>query len=166
MRIALEVKNKFDFVDGIVLCPEVGDPKLTSWKRCNQIVCSWMLKSINPNIAESVMYLDNASHIWSVQQKRCLCTLMSRMQKQREEDYIIRFLEGLNEDYETIKSGILDMDPIPDMEKNQAESEESVVEVIESNNRRKFTNNGGKNVPKCTFCGMLGHTIEKFYKKH
>ncbi|XP_019176319.1 PREDICTED: uncharacterized protein LOC109177736 [Ipomoea nil] len=121
------------------------------------------------------------------------------MQKQREEDYIIRFLEGLNEDYETIKSGILVMDPIPDMEKvlnmalklerkirgsmmlkcneinqsnavfnnqNQAESEESVVAVTASNNRRKFTNNGGKNVPKCTFCGMLGHTIEKFYKKH
>ncbi|XP_019190647.1 PREDICTED: uncharacterized protein LOC109185128 [Ipomoea nil] len=27
-------------------------------------------------------------------------------------------------------------------------------------------NNSGKNVPKCVFCGKLGHTIEKCYKKH
>ncbi|XP_019164261.1 PREDICTED: uncharacterized protein LOC109160421 [Ipomoea nil] len=121
------------------------------------------------------------------------------MQKQREEDYVIRFLEGLNEDYETIKSGVLVMDPIPEMEKvlnmtlkverkikgfisqkcndliqsnavyndqTQTAEEHPLLAVAASNNRKKFTGNGGKNVPKCTFCGMLGHTVEKFYKKH
>ncbi|XP_031127624.1 uncharacterized protein LOC116029720 [Ipomoea triloba] len=129
---------------------------------------------------------------------KCSCTLMRRMQKEREEDQIIRFLEGLNEKYKTIKSGVLVMDPIPDMEKvlnmtlkverkirgslnqkcgdiiqsnavqnnQQTGEEQSVVAAATSNYKKKFTNSGGRNVPKCTFCGMLGHTIEKCYKKH
>ncbi|XP_019164275.1 PREDICTED: uncharacterized protein LOC109160431 [Ipomoea nil] len=48
---------------------------------------------------------------------KCSCTLMARMQKEREDDQVIRFLEGLNDEYETIKSGVLIMDPMPDMEK-------------------------------------------------
>ncbi|XP_019195873.1 PREDICTED: uncharacterized protein LOC109189718 [Ipomoea nil] len=171
MRIALEVKNKFGFVNGTVPVPEANDPRLTTWRRCNRIVCSWILRSVNPSIAESVMYYDKAIDIWNALQKRysqsdphriseiqteifrnvqgqmtvneyftksnalwqqmsalrplllcecvprCSCTLMSRMQKQREEDQVIRFLEGLNDEYEAIKSGILVMDPIPEMEK-------------------------------------------------
>ncbi|XP_019171507.1 PREDICTED: uncharacterized protein LOC109167058 [Ipomoea nil] len=253
MRIALDVKNKFGFVSGAIPVPEENDPRIAAWRRCNRIVCSWILRSVNPSIADGVMYLDKASDIWNSLQKRysqsdphriseiqnemikniqgnmsvneyftksnalwqqmnalrplllcecvprCSCTLMSRMQKQREEDQIIRFLEGLNENYETVKSGVLVMDPLPDMEKvlnmtlklerkikgsisqkcsdfaqtnatynNQVQvgEEQSVVAAFTPDNKKKFGNNGGKNVPKCTFCGMLGHTVEKCYKKH
>ncbi|XP_019162013.1 PREDICTED: uncharacterized protein LOC109158578 [Ipomoea nil] len=250
MRIALEVKNKFGFVIDAVPVPDRADPRLASWGRCNRIVCSWILKSISPSIAESVMYFDKASDIWKALEKRysqsdphriseiqneifknvqgnmtmneyftksnalwqqmnslrplllcecvprCSCTLVSRMQKQREEDQIIRFLEGLNEEYEAIKSGVLVMDPIPEMEKvlnmtlkverkirgslsqksgalaqsnaiqNQVEEEPSVVAASTLNNKKKFTNNMGRSVPKCTFCDKTGHTVEKCYKKH
>ncbi|XP_019155033.1 PREDICTED: uncharacterized protein LOC109151887 [Ipomoea nil] len=253
MRIALEVKNKFGFVNGTALIPEETDPRIGTWRRCNRIVCSWILKSVSPEIAESIMYFDKASEIWSALQKRysqsdphkiseiqneifknqqgkmsvneyftrsnalwqqlnalrplllcecvprCSCTLMKRMQKQREKDQIIRFLEGFSEDYETIKSGVLVMDPIPDMEKvlnmtlklerkikgtiaqkatefiqtnvvhsaqDQIDEEQSSLTAATFNNKKKFQNFGGKNVPKCTFCGMNGHTIEKCYKKN
>ncbi|XP_019186565.1 PREDICTED: uncharacterized protein LOC109181268 [Ipomoea nil] len=183
MRIALEVKNKFSFVDGSVACPEESDPKIAAWRRSNRLVCSWILKSLNPTIAESIMYFDRASDIWKALNKRCSCTLMARMQKERDNDQVIRFLEGLNDEYETIKSDVLVMDPMPEMEKvlnmtlkverkikgsvsqrnidiiqsnaiqnNQAQSEEelNVVAMSSSNTRKKFNNNGGKNVPKCT----------------
>ncbi|XP_019184520.1 PREDICTED: uncharacterized protein LOC109179481 [Ipomoea nil] len=253
MKIALEVKNKYGFVDGSIASPGESDPKYAIWKRCNNIVCSWIFKSINPTIAEGVLYFEIAADIWSVLKKRysqvdahritelqneiyrcsqgnlsineyftksnalwvqmnamrpipkceclprCSCTLMSKIQKEKEEDQIIRFLERLNDEYENVKSGILVMDPIPTMEKvlnmslkmerklkgsvssrnlelvqaNTVQNaqgdfaeEQAVVAASTSYNKKKFNNNSGKNVPKCTFCGMLGHTVEKCYKKH
>lgn len=63
MKIALEVKNKFGFVNGAISCPEEFDPKIASWRRCNRIVASWILKSLTPDIADGVMYFDKASDI-------------------------------------------------------------------------------------------------------
>ncbi|XP_019179232.1 PREDICTED: uncharacterized protein LOC109174448 [Ipomoea nil] len=253
MRIALEVKNKFGFVDGSIASPAESDPRFPIWRRCNNIVCSWIFKALSPMIAEGVLYFEVAAEIWSVLKKRysqvdahriaelqneiyrstqgnlsineyftksnalwvqmnamrpipkcecvprCSCALISKIQKEKQEDQIIRFLEGLNEEYENIKSGILVMDPIPAMEnvlnmalkmerklrnsgimKNpdliqsnsvqnitiQNSDDQSTVAVATSFNKKKFSNNSGKNVPKCVFCGKLGHTIEKCYKKH
>ncbi|XP_019157658.1 PREDICTED: uncharacterized protein LOC109154288 [Ipomoea nil] len=43
--------------------------------------------------------------------------------------------------------------------------EQGIIAFSASNNKKKF-NNGGRNVPKCTYCNMTGHTVEKCYKKH
>ncbi|XP_019195989.1 PREDICTED: uncharacterized protein LOC109189817 [Ipomoea nil] len=121
---------------------------------------------------------------------------MSKVKKDREDDQVIRFLDGLNDEYETIKSGALVMDPLPSMEKalnmtlklerklngsssyktseivqsnavqNQVGDDQNVVAMTSSNNKKKFNGYGGKNVPKCTYCGMNGHTIDKCFKKH
>ncbi|XP_019195880.1 PREDICTED: uncharacterized protein LOC109189724 [Ipomoea nil] len=231
MKMALEVKNKYEFVNGVIPSPTEADPR-----------------SVSPAIAESIMYFDKASEIWNALNKRysqsdphkisevqnaiyknvqgnlsvneyftkcnslwqqlnilrplpmcectprCSCTLMEKLQKEREDDYVIRFLEGLSEEYEPIKSGVLVIDPMPDVgrvfnmtlklerkikgaisqkstdliQANAAQNmdEQSVVAYTSSSNKKKFSSNGGKNVPKCTFCGMLGHTIEKCYKKN
>ncbi|XP_019200285.1 PREDICTED: uncharacterized protein LOC109193914 [Ipomoea nil] len=163
MRIALEVKNKYGFVDGSIVRPEETDRRFAVWKRCNNIVCSWILKSLSSTIAEGVLYLEAASDLWNTLKKRysqvdshriaelqneiyrclqgnlsineyftksnglwmqmnamrpipdcecipkCSCTLVSKIQKEKEEDQIIRFLEGLSEEYESIKSAILVM---------------------------------------------------------
>ncbi|XP_019171426.1 PREDICTED: uncharacterized protein LOC109166981 [Ipomoea nil] len=44
-------------------------------------------------------------------------------------------------------------------------STDDLVAVINTYNCKKYTNNGGSK-PKCTFCEMIGHTIDKCYKKH
>ncbi|XP_019193103.1 PREDICTED: uncharacterized protein LOC109187370 [Ipomoea nil] len=171
MKIALGVKNKFGFVNGAVTRPNAADPKYPVWRRCNDIVCSWILKSLNTTIAESVLYFEFAEDIWNALMKRysqadshkiaeiqneifrnlqgsmsineyftrsnalweqlnvmrplpicecvprCSCTLMNKIQKEIQDDQVIRFLEGLNEEFETIKSGVLVMDPVPPIEK-------------------------------------------------
>lgn len=48
---------------------------------------------------------------------RYSCTLLSKIQKEREDDQVIRFLEEFNDEFETIKFGVLVMDPVPAMEK-------------------------------------------------
>ncbi|XP_019159999.1 PREDICTED: uncharacterized protein LOC109156600 [Ipomoea nil] len=210
IKIALGVKNKFGSVTGAIPCPTQSDVRYGTWKRCNDIVSAWTLRSLNPSIAESVLYFEIAEDIWNTLKKRysqaelhkiteiqnksievckavrplpicectprCNCTLMSKVKKDREDDQVIRFLEGLSDEYETIKSGALVMDPLPNMEKvlnvalklerklnsassyknskvvqsnavqNQGGDDQNIVAVTSSNNKKKFNGYEGKNV--------------------
>lgn len=125
---------------------------------------------------------------------RCKCGLVEEIWKERDIDQVIRFLQGLNDDYHNLKSNVLVLDPLPDVYKVyvMAEKQErqnslkglNSLEIVHANsvqnvqtrndetvaavntyNTRRYTNNGG-NKAKCTFCGMTGHTIDKCYKKH
>lgn len=46
-------------------------------------------------------------------QPQCSCELINKIRMEREEDCVIRFLKGLNEEFETLKSGVLVLEPIP-----------------------------------------------------
>ncbi|XP_019150389.1 PREDICTED: uncharacterized protein LOC109147211 [Ipomoea nil] len=128
------------------------------------------------------------------------CDLIDVIRKEREIDQVIRFLQGLNDDYNGLKSSVLVMDPLPEVYKvfvmaekverqmnrqmnmsnltvksmeishansvqNTCGSAEEIVAAMNSYNGRRFTNSGS-NKPKCTFCGIMGHTVDKCYKKH
>lgn len=64
MKVALEVKNKWGIIDGIVAIPATDSPQFTAWKRCNGIVKLWLLKTLSLSIAQSVLYFQNAKEIW------------------------------------------------------------------------------------------------------
>ncbi|XP_019151775.1 PREDICTED: uncharacterized protein LOC109148480 [Ipomoea nil] len=114
---------------------------------------------------------------------------------ERDVNQVIRFLQGLNNEYGSLKSNILVLDPLPEVYKiyvmdeklerqinavslntmdfSQANAVQSpqtstddLVATVNTYNARKFTSNGSGNKPKCIFCGMNGHTIDKCYKKH
>ncbi|XP_019184865.1 PREDICTED: uncharacterized protein LOC109179842 [Ipomoea nil] len=175
MQVALEVKNKWSIVDGSLTPPERTHVQYAPWKRCNLIVCSWILRSVIPSIAQSVMHMDKAKDIWNDLRRRfsqrdahrisflqnninnlrqgtmsvndyytkcrtlweemnslrplpvckceprCTCDLLDEIRKDREIDQIIRFLQGLNDDYNSLKSGVLVLDPLPEMHKNDRE---------------------------------------------
>lgn len=42
------------------------------------------------------------------------CNLASKIINEREQDQVLRFLKGLNDEYASIKSGILVLEPMPD----------------------------------------------------
>ncbi|XP_050211821.1 uncharacterized protein LOC126661981 [Mercurialis annua] len=65
MRMCLLSKNKLKFVDGSIQVPAVTDPMHPVWERCNTMVLSWILKSLSPSIAQSILWLDNAVDVWS-----------------------------------------------------------------------------------------------------
>ncbi|XP_019189263.1 PREDICTED: uncharacterized protein LOC109183663 [Ipomoea nil] len=48
---------------------------------------------------------------------RCSCDLVDEIRKDREIDQIIRFLQGLNEEYNSLKSGVIVLDPLPELHK-------------------------------------------------
>lgn len=60
---ALNAKNKLGFVDGSMPAPT--DPSLyASWKRCDDLVGSWILNSVHPDLRASCMYADSSYTIW------------------------------------------------------------------------------------------------------
>ncbi|XP_019166927.1 PREDICTED: uncharacterized protein LOC109162697 [Ipomoea nil] len=251
MQAALEVKNKWSLLGGSIEPPEKTQPHYAAWRRCNLMIKSWILKSVHPTIAQSVIYMDVAKDVWNDLKKRfsqrdphricvlqdeiyklkqgnysvneyykksrslweemnemrplpicqciphcsCSCDLIDQVRKDREIDQIIRFLQGLHEDYNPLKSSVLVLDPLPEMHKvyvmaekferqlgiNNSSleishanavlhepntSEETVAAVSYYNGRRNMNSNGGNKSAKCTYCGMVGHTVEKCYKKH
>ncbi|XP_019173287.1 PREDICTED: uncharacterized protein LOC109168886 [Ipomoea nil] len=127
---------------------------------------------------------------------RCDCGLVDEIRRERDVDQLIRFLQGLKDDFNSLKSNVLVLDPLPEVYKVYVMAEkverqigmtnmnmsslevgqanavqmnnipaEEIVATVNNYNGKRYTNNGG-NKPKCVFCGMMGHTIDKCYKKH
>lgn len=65
MRLSLNAKNKLGLIDGTIQPPPSTDPKFPMWKRCNDMVLTWILHSIQPDIASSVIFSDTAAAVWS-----------------------------------------------------------------------------------------------------
>ncbi|XP_019171196.1 PREDICTED: uncharacterized protein LOC109166759 [Ipomoea nil] len=246
MRIALEVKNKWCLVDGSLPAPSRDHNRYAAWKRYSLMVCSWIFRSVDSSIAQSIMHLDKAADVWEDLRKRfaqydaqkisvlqneiydlkqcnlsisdyytkcrimweqmnalrpipickcdpkCACDLIDVIRKEREVDQVIRFLQGLNDEYNGLKSNILVLDPLPEVYKvfvmtekverqigtsslnvksmefsqaNAVQSADDMVAAMKTYNVKRYGNNGSSK-PKCVYCGMTGHTIDKCYKKH
>ncbi|XP_057526306.1 uncharacterized protein LOC130805546 [Amaranthus tricolor] len=69
MSIALSAKNKLIFISSNSQ-PSVTDLKFPQWKRCNDMVTSWILNVLSQDIAESVLYSDSAYDIWKELENR------------------------------------------------------------------------------------------------
>ncbi|KAI5312945.1 hypothetical protein L3X38_042119 [Prunus dulcis] len=66
MIIALTAKNKFGFVDCSIETPSRAKKPadFALWERCDKMVLSWLLNSVEPDLAEGVVYADTAHEIW------------------------------------------------------------------------------------------------------
>jgi hypothetical protein len=65
MRRALGAKLKFEFLDGSIPAPiDAFDPSYRSWNRCNMLIHSWIMNSVDPSIAQSIVFMENASDVW------------------------------------------------------------------------------------------------------
>jgi transposase InsO family protein len=66
MTLALNSKNKLGFVNRSIEAPsEKADPEgYATWSRCNDMVHSWIVNTLNPEIADSVIYYPTAHEVW------------------------------------------------------------------------------------------------------
>ena len=66
MILALNSKNKLGFVNGSIKAPsEETDPKgYSTWSRCNDMVHSWIVNTLNLEIADNVIYYSIAHEVW------------------------------------------------------------------------------------------------------
>ncbi|KAI5342448.1 hypothetical protein L3X38_010323 [Prunus dulcis] len=85
MLIALSAKNKLGFIDGTIKSPASTDAKSAIWQRCNDMVLLWILQSLHPNIASSVLYCTSASMVWNDLKDRFSQSTESRIYEIRQE---------------------------------------------------------------------------------
>ncbi|GAU34265.1 hypothetical protein TSUD_365630 [Trifolium subterraneum] len=64
MTVSLRSKNKLYFINGSLPRPSDDDHDSLAWDKCNTMVMSWILNSVEVEIAQSVLWMNNASEIW------------------------------------------------------------------------------------------------------
>ncbi|XP_028806869.1 uncharacterized protein LOC114761617 [Neltuma alba] len=193
MRMALLSKNKLKFVDSALSRPSSTD----KFFPCNNLVQGWLTKSLTPTIVKSILWLDSASETWKDLQsseyytqlkilwdelsnirpiKACSCGSTDSAQAHIEKDYVIRFLRGLNEQYTSVKSQIMLVDPLSPINRvfslvlqQEQELHLSVpstptVLLAKGPPRSAKPHNGLSK--QCSYCGKPRHTEETCYRKH
>ncbi|XP_028800636.1 uncharacterized protein LOC114755906 [Neltuma alba] len=139
------------------------------------------LKQGNLNVTEYYTRLkilwDELSSIRPI--KPCACSSHGSAAKHREEDYVIRFLKGLNEQYASVKSQIMMLDPLPSITRTfslvlQQEREFHIApepKIMLTKGSRpspagSFIGSNQSTIKQCTYCGKPRHTEETCYRKH
>ncbi|KAF7143506.1 hypothetical protein RHSIM_Rhsim05G0070200 [Rhododendron simsii] len=66
MVIALTAKNKIGFVNGAIKAPDAAKKPVdyALWERCDKMVLSWLLNSVEADLADGVVYAETAQEIW------------------------------------------------------------------------------------------------------
>ncbi|VFQ73338.1 unnamed protein product [Cuscuta campestris] len=50
--------------------PDVDSPNLAQWERCDNMVFSWILHSIQPDLAEAFLYASSSAELWKELEER------------------------------------------------------------------------------------------------
>lgn len=110
------------------------------------------------------------------------------MKKYRENEQVIRFLKGLNEQHAAVRSQTMLMKPLPDisdafalliqqeMEYNSGINDSKLIAYVSDGGRERGrgkgsnggqnSKNAGNNTKVCTHCNRTGHTVDYCYTKY
>ncbi|GKB05824.1 retrovirus-related pol polyprotein from transposon TNT 1-94 [Tanacetum coccineum] len=173
IKMALGAKLKLGFIDGSCVKPATASDDLQRWIRCDYMVTCWILNSMVTELSDAFLYAQSAN----------------------SNSKLIQFLMKLNDEYESVRSQILAMDPLPTVNKayyivQQIEKQKQVTnhsfEPIaffaninnKSNNSGRKDNRGNRNENRgetsrndtsykkiCTGCGQEGYLFEQCFER-
>ncbi|CAN1165964.1 hypothetical protein LINPERHAP2_LOCUS26461 [Linum perenne] len=119
----------------------------------------------------------------------CECTpvyscILAPIRAYHHNDFVIRFLKGLNDSFSAARGGVMLMEPLPSVNRAysmmlQQEHQQSsaILPAPHTENMAFLARSGGhfaarpsvafKNKgkrPQCSYCGFIGHTAESYLK--
>ncbi|XP_071695390.1 uncharacterized protein [Rutidosis leptorrhynchoides] len=216
IKMALGSKLKLGFIDGTLSKPAIIDATFPRWTRCDYMVTWWILNSMVAELSESFLelnkvnqgnmivatYYNKLKRFWDELQslngiptcscgkmRDCTCGIVEKFLEIESRSKLIQFLMKLNDEFESVRSQILSMDPLPSINKayyivQQVEKQKQVTKheynptaFFANNNKNgaSFSNNkNGNNFKKiwrdnsdkkCTHCNMEGHTFDQCFEK-
>ncbi|GJR36640.1 NSP-interacting kinase 1-like protein [Tanacetum coccineum] len=214
VRMALGAKLKLGFIDGSCVKPDIRDIKFQRWIICDYMVTCWSLNSMVTEWSDAFLYAQSASELWKEiaerygqsngplkcwdelqninglsardcsKMRECTCDVLEKFILRDSNSKLIQFLMKLNDEYESVRSQILDMNPLPTVNKvyyinQQIEKQKQVTNhtfepsALFSNMNNKGSNNGRKenrgsrNDGKrfCTGCNHERQTIDQCFEK-
>jgi len=63
--MALNVRNKLGFINGTITKPPEDHRDFGAWSRCNDIVSTWLMNSVDKKIGQSLLYIATVQGIWN-----------------------------------------------------------------------------------------------------
>ncbi|XP_061364793.1 uncharacterized protein LOC133308204 [Gastrolobium bilobum] len=123
MTVALISKKNLSFVDGSIEAPLPIDSIFPLWQRCNTMEDLFKLQQGDRSVSE---YFTQLKILWDELENlrplpscrcdiTCTCGVVTLPRTYRESDYVIRFLRGLNDQYAQVRSQIMLIDPLPNV---------------------------------------------------
>jgi hypothetical protein len=115
---------------------------------------------------------------------KCSCEAMRSARNNHNLLYVIRFLTGLNDNFDMVKSQILLMDPLPPLNKifsmviqherqggsHPSDDSKALINFVDSKKNASKPSRSGSNPSgskrMCSFCGKDNHIVDNCYKKH
>ncbi|XP_045832254.1 uncharacterized protein LOC123923607 [Trifolium pratense] len=90
MMVALRSKHKLHFINGALPRPLDEDRDSIAWDRCNTMIMSWISNSVDPEISQSILWMDTASEIWKELKDRFYQGDVFRISDIQEEIYTLK----------------------------------------------------------------------------
>ncbi|KAJ8433489.1 hypothetical protein Cgig2_018023 [Carnegiea gigantea] len=129
MKIGLSTKHKLVFILVTLNKPDDDPIKTAQWETCNNLMISWISNNVSGSIARWSFYKYYAMlrGIWeeldAMNELPRITTgaedvtrLLNALLKQQEELKMFQFLNGLDGKYQTLRSQMLIMNPLPFVE--------------------------------------------------
>jgi hypothetical protein len=90
MTMALRSKNKLHFLNGTLPRPIDVDRDSLAWDRCNTMIMSWLNNAVEPEISQSILWMDSAQEIWQDLKERFYQGDVFRISDLQEEIYTLK----------------------------------------------------------------------------
>ncbi|KAK4716249.1 hypothetical protein R3W88_014587 [Solanum pinnatisectum] len=124
MRIQLLGKNKLGIVDDSWKKEDLVTELGHQWEWCNVVVQEWIMSSMTQDLRTGIVYATSARTVWEDLQDivppPCHCPNSKEFSMHLEKQKLMKFLMGLNENYDQSRSQFLMVDPTPNINKAYA----------------------------------------------
>lgn len=108
ITLSFKSRQKFGFVDGTITKP-TESKKLLDWETNNSMLVSWILRTIDPEVAASVPYMEEAKKLWDYLEKRFCVSTGPRIQQLRAKIVGCKQTKHMSvEDYYNTLMGLFD----------------------------------------------------------
>ncbi|KAF7839631.1 putative reverse transcriptase, RNA-dependent DNA polymerase, Gag-polypeptide of LTR copia-type [Senna tora] len=148
IRTALEAKDKVGFIDGSLPAPE-NSTEFKRWKTVDSMIKSWMVNSLTKELADTSVCCLSSKNLWDTLDERvnpmptctygkCTCELNKKITTLLASMKLLQFLMGLNPVYDVVRTQILNLDPLPAINKayNMVITDEAQREFKELREKR------------------------------
>ncbi|GJX89363.1 ribonuclease H-like domain-containing protein [Tanacetum coccineum] len=124
MKLALQARNKYGFVDGTCLKESYATSDVLSaqWDRCNAMVLTWIMNVVLQDVYIGLVYSENAATVWKELNEtydkvdvKYSCDASKELGLHQQLMKLMQFLMGLDDCYQPIKGALLTRDPRPEV---------------------------------------------------
>ncbi|KAJ8763304.1 hypothetical protein K2173_001442 [Erythroxylum novogranatense] len=130
VKTSLEAKDKICFIDGSFPAPT--NPVLfKKWKRVDSMIKAWLLNSMTKEMSDTFIYCVSSKVLWDTIEKRLgenngplryqlqreVSSLEQGSDSREESTKLMQFLMGLNPTFDNVRSQILNLEPLPHIDK-------------------------------------------------